>query len=1099
MRHASVLLLLLATSLPAQPSSLEMARAAVAADQYADARALLETAVLDAPAPQAQRLLELIGTRSNLPPVAAATAPGADEIRAMPLAELVHRAAATNGVRGLVRVFHDGARFRASGFADLAERARSAASPAESLRLSEPLLAFLRERPWIQFDDRARLLDHHIQQLVLNRQVDAAIDALLLRCLDRASILRLDLPGADIPPAWRFAPDTLVHPIEKLIDVATTHERLDALAERLRPCARPEAQYLRQLLLLAGGDTSEIADFAAAWTDSRLVPYAELGGGTEPHRLALLPASHADRLGTNAPAAALYKLAIEFAPDRLPEDQARHLLGALARTTHQAGQDPSSALAATVLCPGRPVEWQRHARRLVRTLGVETQFVAALRDQCPDHPWLRVAELQTAVTNADAAAHLLPALWRDHPLALLTEVPDLPRAYPDTETFLADLLASNRLAALDDAGSTQLRDFADRLGDWAKQTDPPAALLPVAAAALRTLGPDRADRHLAVTRDLHRLGRRLLRQSEDTAPLREHFPAFHFDAAVQENLGLTPLPGTRSDIEREFEIPSLAEPTLLERYLAGLSTNELTQLADALPPEGGLRPHVLLLAGAEPPAAGPLIPKFGWLTAKHLLARQDLDQLLRFLEGHPELRDLPGLLHIADTLIDQKHTAAARFVLGLGDDAQGSPDERAHRIVHTAKRLAEIGLHPDAIRQARVLLGSPLESHRREARALVLKFETAWIKSLPPAELKQIIDGKLARLNQHPDDIELLEELHRFYSYQQQFRAAFRMLQRRAQAEPNNPSPVIRGAVFRARYLHEPEEAWLDFLHAHELEPASWRDANQIGLIQELALNAGVFLDRLNQIDLPLETQNRRTAAAWFRAIERAMKPLPAAYPDKLLVTVDKLLAFREPVVAPIRPRLEEYRAMLLVQLDRVPEARRALDLLFAREDPPAWDIRYTAEGPVGLAPTHRRLTGKLPAIEHPVWKPVLEAWDHQLRGDNATAYRLHLANLDNWPEAIADQVPNLLDTIERLAASEAGCDRDLLDRVALRQMSHPDVLKHICLRLVQRGHGRDVLARLNTIRHAKQLTDKGRAHLLLLRREIEFRVEQRDWRDKEK
>jgi|GEM_PF-2770370 len=1103
LRFLFLLLISLSLVVPAaaQKSQLTKARELVAAEQFTDARVLLDQLVIEGDL-DAALLRNWIGERENqAQPKPLALAKWINEKDADVL-KIVRE----QGAGGLVEVAHDGRLFRAGGLSSLFERSRNAVALADRLAVSQSIVDFLHERPWVWFTERGILLGHHHDLLVESGRLDDAIEFLTDYALPRRArlCLRDSDDAADQPQTWPFMGEARMSPIDMLLRTLVESDRCAGYAKRLDPCREPEAQYLRQLSLLGAENTSEIDDYLDQLVQKKAVLFKEAGGKALQDQYLSLLGDYATKNEKHAAAAICYERAFSE-NDPLRTDRAKALLGAMVRAH---GQTDTPEAAGTALIERAlkvedvPPETQRYALRIGRTTLGRDAFDAQIATAIPDHPLVRVPEIAARLDAGDkeAALEIFEALWRDHPVELLAESTVLDQLFPSPRAFADRLMAGDRFAeTLRIASPGEAKAISERLSDWMR---PPTAeerktgavddvvpYLELCRAALNAHDERRRLRFPAFQARTLDVASSLLPRLTGPANQKAWYPLFILPADALGALKLKPLPGTEARPDQLLKIGNIAQDNIVERYLDTLDNTELIQLEFALPEGSGLRHLVAVTRGAPVPEGDPGMT-YSWLSAKALLQADRYHELMGYLRDRPERREIPGLLFLADGLIATNQTTAARYVLGLGADESGQPLDRLDRIRKTSRKLADIGNYPDAIDQVKGLLLSPLPRLRREGQTMLLGYEREWFEKVGPAELKRIIDEKVVRLQRNPKDVELLEQIIRMYAHQHQYGAVVKFLEQRAAHDRDNASTRVRIAVTNARHLEEPEEAWIDFLRAHEIKPRSWIESRQIALIHEVALSKVTFLRKLGAIKLLPVDENPDVAGQYYNVVHRCMRQRKVAHPEEVLVLVDQLLTFPKPVVQAVRPRLNEFRVKLLLQLGRKAEARAELGKLFIGEDGPTWDMRLGPAGPEGLAATYRDLLGQNPAVTSPLWGPVLAGWDAEIKGEPDRAAAAYKRALAKWPNTIADQTPHLL---ARLAVVQPGVERhnDLLNTIQVDAVGRPDVLAHVVQELVKAGHGQATLTRVRLIRNAKGLTEAGRQRLRVMESAAEFAMEQ--------
>jgi len=1084
-----------------QKSQLTKARELVAAEQFADARLLLDQLVIEGNL-DAALLRNWIGEREN-------------QAQPKPLAlsewvndkdERVLAIVRDKGAGGLVEVAHDGRLFRAGGLSSLFERSRNAIALADRLAVSQSIVDFLHDRPWVWFTERGILLGHHHDLLVESGRLDDAIEFLTDYALPRRArlCLRDDDDAADQPQTWPFMGEARMSPIDMLLITLVESDRCAAYAKRLEACREPEAQYLRQLSLLGAGNTSEIDEYLNLLVQNKAVLFKEAGGKALQDQYLSLLGDYATKNGKHAAAAICYERAF-VESDPLRTDRGQALLAAIVRA-HGQTDTPEAAgnalIERALNTEGIPPETQRYALRIGRTTLGQDVFDAQIAAAIPDHPLVRVPEIAARLEAGETneALVVFEELWRNHPVELLAESPVIADLFPTPRAFADRLMADGRFVeTLRTASPGEAKAISERLADWmrpptraerdAGAVDDVVPYLELCQAALNAYDERRRLRHPAFQTRTLDVARSLLPRLDNPADRKAWYPLFLLPADALAAMKLRSLPGVEARPDQLLKIGNIAQENAVERYLDTLDKTELIQLESALPEGSGLRHLVAVTRGGPVPEGDPGMT-YSWLSAKALLKADRYHDLMGYLRDRPERREIPGLLFIADSLIATNQTTAARFVLSLGADDSGQPLDRLDRIRKTSRKLADIGNFPDAIDQVKGLLDSPLPRLRREGQTMLLGYEREWFEQVGPAELKRIIDEKVVRLQQNPNNVELLEQIIRMYAQQHQFGAVVKFLEQRAALERDNASTRVRIAVTNARHLEQPEEAWIDFLKAHEIDARSWIDSRQIALIHEVALSKRTFLSKLGGIKLLPLDENPDVAGQYYNVVHRCMRARKVAHAEEVLVLVDKLLAFPKPMVQSVVPRLNEFRVKLLLQLGRKAEARAELGTLFVGNDGPTWDMRLGPTGPEGLAATYRDLIGKNPSVASPIWGPLLAGWDAELNGEPAVAAAAYKRALANWPNAIADQTPHLL---ARLAVVQPGPERHeyLLNTIQVAAVGRPDVLAEVVQELVRAGHGQATLARVRLVRNAKGLTEAGRQRLRVMESAAEFAIGQ--------
>jgi len=344
LRSLLAFLLVAGFSVPAfsQKSQLTKARELVSAEQFADARVLLDQLVIEGDL-DAALLRNWIGERDNqAQPTPLALAEWIDDKDERVLAIVREK-----GAGGLVEVAHDGRLFRAGGLSSLFERSRNAVALADRLAVSQAIVDFLHERPWVWFTERGILLGHHHDLLVESGHLDDAIEFLTDYALPRRArlCLRESDDAADQPQTWPFMGEARMSPIDMLLSTLVNSDRCADYAERLEACREPEAQYLRQLSLLGAGNTSEIDEYLDLLVQKKAVLFKEAGGKALQDQYLSLLGDYAAKNEKHAAAAICYERA--FAEnDPLRTDRAQALLAAIVRAH---GQTDTPEAAGTAL------------------------------------------------------------------------------------------------------------------------------------------------------------------------------------------------------------------------------------------------------------------------------------------------------------------------------------------------------------------------------------------------------------------------------------------------------------------------------------------------------------------------------------------------------------------------------------------------------------------------------------------------------------------------------------------------------------------------------------------------------------------------------
>lgn len=1110
--------------LPASAEDLNTARQLVAVGTYDQARQTLDGLIAAAPLTEtatARRLRALLldpDIRPNPPPDPDRRPP--DEWLGEPAPYLL-ALALDRGVGSLLEARVEGDAIVSVGFDTLVAAAKDAPDPNQATQLLRGLHDHLIKHPWLDVPERDVVRRLLVQRLRFLKRGDEAVDVLLETCLPAVSLTCTGRESDDpVPLRDRLAtrPPGL-EPLETLLDLCQDVSHRRPLLKRLEECTGNEGILLRQLLELEdsrptpvpgplgvplGGANAPgtlppslgLSDYLDHIDQHGLTAFRHLTGPGRAHELHALMARLAENAGQ--PAAALRSLqsAIDALPPGADIDTVKPLLGGLSRVAQDlpaATTDPvTQRVTLRFVCsdPDRAIRfaaWQR----AMDMASDRVVVYKTLRDHCPEHDRLRAFDVDIAFTTDGIAVAEREwfTLLATRPLAALLAVETLPELLAANPNMLSDprmgrgLLAALREAHPDEAAALQQRIPALAAAGESAQL----AWMDLLQKTTAQLTPEEAARSAAFVRAAANWTGNQAATLQTANARRQWLPRLLFPAKALEELGMPPMPGlnprpTLGLLNTPVLAPLPIETCFLDHRDAGLGDRLAAALKDT-----DVEPLLATWSGG-PAEPGVVSRELGWVTARILRRQNRIPELLAYLEASADLRTTKPLLDITASLASNR-VVEARFLLGLGAAPVGTPDEQMLRVKATSQRLHAMGFPRDALRQARRLLSFPAESHRRLGRKLVLDYERDWLANTSPAEVKEWIDARQQQLAADPDNVDLLEECHRLYAYQGQTVAAVNMMRRRANATPDLASPKVRLGVFLAEEAKESEEAWLAFRAAHDIQPSAWLASRKLSLIQKTALNRRDFIDRVLMIEFPPPVQSRANIGQLFNVLYTEMARRPVPFPDRLLVLCDRLLAANPAATHPVKGKLEEFRATLLLATGQRVAAHPLLQKLFKRPRPPVQDLYFGAEGLTGLAVDYFREFGDLPKVRDDFWQVALEAAKMEREGHIDGAFIRYLSLLGEFSDTSIGQARHLLNRLEKLVPAHR-LGSNLLPLMTFKLSKKPKLLREICLSIEKTPLSPQMIEKLRLLPYASGLEVEEKRPLKDLLREMEAKAQ---------